>query len=453
MDTLSSAVFRLNIIVFLADYNRLMQNLGIIIWAIALMIVLNVLVVVITIGVKALRSVGRRRIASETTKIEAALEESLASGEVHPDLLRLRGREWDILATLMVEYLSVLRGAERDRLTALARETGLVDHYSRRLVARGRWRKARAAENLGYFGGPEEAPLLVDLLSHPDETLRAVAARALARIGTPESVKALANTLDSPSELTRLRMAENLERVGHPAVGPLIRVLEQARSAGGDWLPGPVQAARVLGQLRASEAREALGHAALEGESVDLRAKAALALGKVGDPEDVPKLLEAAEDEAWPVRAQAASALGLIGDVSAIPKLQELTVDREWWVRLNASRALANMGPAGERALARLLEDADRYARDRAAATLEERGITRRAVEELTLPGERGASARAMIQGMVKAGAVKYLERLARTLPEEATRLALKETMVEARDGTRGGAHGGAHGEAHGARP
>lgn len=420
-----------------------MQNLGILIWAILLMISLNVLMVVVTIGIKALRSISRRQTASSASKIEAALDESLETGEVHPDLRRLRGREWDVLASLMVEYLSVLRGAERDRLIGTAREVGLVERYHARLQSRGRWRKARAAENLGYFGGPEATAPLVALLSHPDETLRAVAARALARVGTPEAVEALAKTLDSPSELTRLRMAENLERVGHPAVEPLVDVLERARGSGEDRLPGPVQAAQILGQLRAPEARGALGYTALASESVDLKAKAVLALGKIGDPEDVPRLLAAAEDEAWPVRAQSASALGLIGEVSAIPKLQELTVDREWWVRLNASRALANMGPAGERALARLLEDGDRYARDRAAATLEERGITRRAVEELTEPGERGASARAMIQGMVRAGAVKYLERLARTLPDEAARSALKETMREA----RGEAHGEAHGE------
>lgn len=102
-----------------------------------------------------------------------------------------------------------------------------------------------------------------------------------------------------------------------------------------------------------------------------------------------------------------------------IPTLQKLTIDREWWVRLNASRALANMGPAGERALARVLEGEDRFARDRAAATLEERGITQRAVGELSTPGENGESARAMIRAMVRAGAARYLARLARTLPEE----------------------------------
>jgi HEAT repeat protein len=148
----------------------------------------------------------------------------------------------------------------------------------------------------------------------------------------------------------------------------------------------------------------------------------------------VPAFQEAAGDEDWPVRAQVANALGMIGDLSTVPTLQKLFVDREWWVRLNASRALANIGPAGERALAEVLEGDDHFARDRAAATLEERGIVRRAVEELEAPGERGAGAQAMISAMVKAGAVRYLERLARTLPDEDVRAALTRTMEEARD-------------------
>ncbi|MCA1718800.1 MAG: hypothetical protein LC781_18905, partial [Actinobacteria bacterium] len=120
-------------------------------------------------------------------------------------------------------------------------------------------------------------------------------------------------------------------------------------------------------------------------------------------------------------------------ELSTIPPLQRLAVDKEWWVRMNASRALANMGPAGERALARLLESEDHFARDRAAA-LEERGITRRVAGELTAPDERGESARAMIRAMVRAGAVRYLERLARTLPDERTRAALRQTMAEAHE-------------------
>jgi HEAT repeat protein len=384
--------------------------------------------VTLTIGTKALRAVRGRRTKASTDKLESALDNSLITGEIHPDLLDLNDREKDLLAILMVEYLSLLRGAERERLARLAEESGLVRTYFSRLHSRHRWRKARAAENLGYFGGPGAVGPLTELLSYPDETVRAVAARALARIGTPDAAEALARTLNDPSELTRLRMAENLERIGTLAMEPLVETLKSGNPQ------AQVLAARVLGNLRAAEASPNLCEAMLEGSTADLRAQAALALGKTGNPENVPAFLKASEDEAWPVRAQVANALEMIGEVSTIPALQKLTIDREWWVRLNASRALANMGPAGERALARVLEGEDRFARDRAAATLEERGITRRAVGELSTPGEKGESARAMIRAMVRAGAVRYLDRLARTLPDESTRGALRQVMAEAHE-------------------
>lgn len=397
-------------------------------WAVVAMVVLNVMLIALTIGVKVLRSVKKRSTKSRVSRLESALDDSLATGELDPGLRHLGDRDTDVLALLMVDYLSVLRGAQREHLIALAQEAGLVKKYFLRLRARNRWRKARAAENLGYFGGPEAVGPLTGLLSHPDETLRAVAARALARIGSPDAAEALARTLNDPSELTRLRMAENLERIGPLATGPLVEALESGDPK------AQVFAARILGNLRAAEARGALCRTLSRGTPTDVRAQAALALGRIGNPDDVPALQKTAEDEDWPVRAQAANALGMIGELSTIPTLKKLSIDEEWWVRLNASRALANIGPAGERALAEILESDDRFARDRAVATLEERGIVRRAAEELQDEGERGAGARAMVSAMVKTGAVRYLERLARTMPDEAARAALVRTMEEARD-------------------
>ncbi|HEV2742697.1 MAG TPA: HEAT repeat domain-containing protein [Rubrobacter sp.] len=410
------------------------QSLSLTLWAVAFMVALNVLMVALTIGTKALRRARARRTESTTRKLESALDDSLMGGEVHPDLLDLDDREKDLLAILMVEYLSVLSGTEKDRLVGIAEESGLVRSYFDRLGSRDRWRKARAAENLGYFGGPAAVPPLTPLLGHPDETVRAVAARALARIGTREAAESLARTLNDPSELTRLRMAENLERIGTLAVDPLIDTLE-GESAG----QARVLTARILGYLRASEARQALKGAMLGGQLTDLRAQATLALGKIGNPEDVPALQEAAGDEEWPVRAQAANALEMIGDVSTIPALQDLTLDREWWVRLNASRALANIGPEGERALARVLEVADRYARDRAVATLEERGVTRRVVGELAQPGEKGEGARAMIGAMIRFGSTKYLTRLANTMPDGMERRMLSEMLQATAEAPKGG--------------
>ncbi len=172
---------------------------------------LNVFMVALTIGTKALRLEGAQAQAS-TDKLESARDNSLITGETHPDLLYLNDREKDLLAILMVEYLSVLSGTEKDRLVRLAEESGLVRSYFDRLDSRHRWRKARAAENLGYFGGPAAVAPLTPLLGHQDETVRAVAARALARIGTREAAESLAKTLNDPSELTRLRRRRDLQR-------------------------------------------------------------------------------------------------------------------------------------------------------------------------------------------------------------------------------------------------
>ncbi len=406
-----------------------MQFAGIVYWAIVILLALNVSIVLLTVGVKAARTIRVGRYKRHFRRIEPAVEDYIITGEDQPELEALRPWQQDVFVShLIVERMALVRGSGKDHLKRLADDLGLVDRYLEDLGSRRRWRRARAAENLGYFGGERSVLHLGRLLADSDETVRAVAARALARIGTPEAAKILAKTLDDPSELTRLRMAENLERIGPLAIEPLVEILKNGKTQ------AQILAARVLGNFRAAEARPALREAMLGGSLADIRAQATLALGKIGDSEDIPALLQASTDELWPVRAQVANSLGMIGELSTIPTLQRLAVDKEWWVRMNASRALAKMGPAGERALARLLESEDRFARDRAAAALEERGITRRAVGELTAPDERGESARDMIRTMVRVGAVRYLERLAQTLPDERTRAALRQTMAEARE-------------------
>ncbi len=465
-----------------------MQNLGFVQLAVLIMVGLNLLMVVLTVGVKALRSLRIRWMKAKIEKFEPALDEGVITGQVPSELRRLRGWDQDLLATLIIEYMTLLRGAERERLVQLAAEVGLIKRYFDRLSSRRRWQRARAAENLGYLGGPEAVGPLKELLADPDETIRAVAARAVARIGTLEAARALAGTLDDPSGLTRLRVAENLARVGPLAVEPLVEVLtyettpavadqgvtvprtgalRDLRDLAGTLTTGPsrlthpevetdpsragptamkpsveipttrkeqapTMAAEVLGNLRAAEARPALRWAILNRENVDLKAQAALALGKIGNPEDVPTLLALCEDEEWPVRAQAVNALGMIGETSTIPTLQRLATDQEWWVRLNAARALANMGSAGERALVEVLEGPDHFARHRAASTLEAQGVTRRMVGELSIPDKKGEHARRTIRAIIQAGATKHLRRLARTMPDDENRRTLQAMLAEA---------------------
>ncbi len=394
------------------------------------MVGLIVLMVIVTVGLKALRYLKVYWYKRHYRKIEPTLENYILTGEEQPELSMLRPWQRDLfLSRLIVERIVLLRGVGREYLMRLAEDLGLVDRYLRALQSRRRWCRARAAENLGYFGGERAVGPLGELLSDEDETIQAVVARGLARIGSDEAVRLLTQTLGGPSELTRLRVAENLERVGRPAVRALVDLLEDVKSLDTEQLHGPIMAARVLGYLRAAEAREALRRAARDGRGDDLRAQATLALGKIGDPEDMPTLLESARDESWPVRAQAANALGMIGEVSTVPVLKEMVADEEWWVRLNGAKALANMGPEGEKALLGLLQGDDRYARDRAAATLEAQGVTRRMVRGLVASGRRGERARTIIAIVIRSGVTKYLRNLAEILPECEERHTLRRML------------------------
>lgn len=408
---------------------------GFMLFAMATMAFVTVALISLTVGAKTIRAVGERLRESRRARLEPALEEFLITGEIQPELEATSVRERSkFLAPLMVERMKLLRGSGRERMANLARDLGLVKKLVSDLRSRDRWRRARAAENLGYFGEEDVVPALSELLSDPDETVRAVAARSLARLGTEGAVEALVRNLGNPSELTRIRIAENLDLVGSPATPHLVRLLDEATDPEREVHPyGPVLAARVLGGMREYAARPALRRAVLRGRSLDVRAQAARALGHIGDPSDVPLLLDCARDEGWPLRTQAANSLGRIGDLQALPVLRDLVSDREWWVRVAAGKALANMGRAGEKVLVELLDSEDRFARQRAAAALEHRGITRRFVREAPRDDERGWRARRAVEAVVRAGATRYLRDLAESLPrnERLTLEALLEGAPE----------------------
>ena len=405
-----------------------MQGPGLIAIVILLMVALNALMVVATIGVKMLRAFERRRVENLRENLEPALYDYLATGEVSQDLKQVKGRGRKVLSDMIVELLIALRGPQSQQMKDLAGELGLVRRDLGRLHARGRWGRAKAAENLGYYGGPETARPVSHLLKEDDETLQAVAARALSRIGTHEAAEFLADCLSSDSEITRLRIAENLERIGPLAVKQLMELVESEEE---DERKSQVLAARVLGNLRVAEAGPTLCQAIQRHWNTDLRAQATLALGRISNPDDVPTIVEATEDNSWPVRAQAANALGMIGDVSTVSALEILTTDQEWWVRLNACRALVNIGPEGEKALVRTLENPDRFARDRAASTLEEQGVIRRLVGELAENNGRSEQAEKVIRSLVRAGTTQHLNRLSRSLPKQEERRALRRVLAK----------------------
>lgn len=80
-----------------------------------------------------------------------------------------------------------------------------------------------------------------------------------------------------------------------------------------------------------------------EEEEQWLRAKAAWALGKIGDASAVDALIDALSDPAGPVRLSATNALRTIGATKATRKiLRMMEKDKDYLVRAEAARALGN---------------------------------------------------------------------------------------------------------------
>jgi HEAT repeat protein len=70
-------------------------------------------------------------------------------------------------------------------------------------------------------------------------------------------------------------------------------------------------------------------------------------LGIFGHPLGSEAALKGLSDESWEVRAQAAVAIGRIGVPEALPILERLLDDGEWWVRFRSAAALAKLGESG----------------------------------------------------------------------------------------------------------
>ena len=213
---------------------------------------------------------------------------------------------------------------------------------------------------------------LVSLMSDDSDDVRMVAARSLAAIGDPKAVDALARALADPSRWTATTVAADLIEMGPAAVPTLIEIAADADSGRPGAHEAAVTAVRVLGEIRDPRAEPVLIELLRGADNLNVRARAAAALGAVGGPLALPALCSALGDDEWQVRAQAASSLGALGDRGSVAALSAAVEDESWWVRRNCAEALGELGDPGREALRALAGSPDRYVRDRCAAVLQE---------------------------------------------------------------------------------
>jgi HEAT repeat protein len=286
-------------------------------------------------------------------------------------LARPHGRERQVVLNLLLRYAAVLRGAEVERIAAYLEREGFVAEALAELRSRRRWRRARAADLLGRMHSARSVDPLISALHDPSPDVRAVAARSLAASGDQRAVVALSAVLVDESQWAASAVVAYLLGMGAEVVPILSEIVARANDGDQDARQTAITAVRVLGETRDPQATPILLDLLARSADLDLRARAAAALGAIGDPQTLPALLPALRDPAWQVRAQAARSLGLLGSSRAVFALQSAIFDESWWVRRNCAEALNRLGTAGQRALQSLSLSDDRYVRERVAAVLE----------------------------------------------------------------------------------
>ncbi len=330
---------------------------------------------------KAMRETRERRASRIRKELEPRILEYVngKGDRLAPLLPSLSGMEGAVVEEVLLDHARFLKGNARERITAACEEFDFVGKRIRQLKNPRWWKRAEAAEKLGTMMSPRSAQDLIPLMRDEVTEVRMRAARALGQLQTRTSIRPLIEAFQDPNRWSALRIADILAGMGPEAADELVENFSTLP------IRARVVAVDCLGRAKSHRATSLLISLLVDPER-DIRARAAHALGLIGDPNFSPELQKALHDSAWPVRAMAAKALGRRGRPEAVIHLKEALKDREWWVRINAAEGLRSMGDRGMAALMEAIEAEDRFARHAAVATLEGAGVLDQYVEKLASP-------------------------------------------------------------------
>jgi HEAT repeat protein len=210
----------------------------------------------------------------------------------------------------------------------LLTEISFFDHVRNVFSSRSSIPRMKAAHDISG---------LVRLLNHSDPDIQYHALEALGVIGDASAVEPLITVLkhDEMSGV-RWKAAESLATIGAPSVGPLIGALEHPDG--------------------------------------DVRWKAAIALGEIGDQRAIEPLIRQLSDTDRFVKSRVAHALGMIGAPAVHPLIKTLR-EGDGNLRWGAAIALGRIkDPLAVEPLIRALADKYENVRAEAAASLAEIG-------------------------------------------------------------------------------
>ena len=257
-------------------------------------------------------------------------------------------RDRRALDEVLLEIARLVDGPEKALLTGVFERMGFVDEDIRRLERGRGLERAEAAFHLGTMGSPMAVGPLLRASTSNNQTVAFSSLDALSHIGTSEALEGVMKMVSGGTGLQSSRIAEVLLERRDEFSPMVIEELEKG--------PGGVELKDLLvdtaGAMREPRACPVLESILLDdGETARTRAKAARALGWIGDSRACGPLSGALKERSPEVRAEAAEALGRVGCSGALVPLGEALSDQDFAVRVNAAFSLTKLGEEGRRLL------------------------------------------------------------------------------------------------------
>lgn len=287
--------------------------------------------------------------AGVEAEVRTLLFRAIDAGEVPAGVVEgLTPVQHEVMERQARSLLPSLRGKDRETLGTMLDRLGAVD--AARLQARSKKAvtRAEAGEFLGQSGSPEAVRDLLELLQDPDAKVRWAAARGLGRLGHASAVPALLASIEGARTIPIDVVAGAVFDI-RDCPPALLRQGLASPSA-----PARALHVELLGRFQVLAAADDVVGLLHRDPSVEVRARAARSLGRMGSPRAVEPLLSCVEVGPAAIRAQAIWALGEMGAQEALPVLRVTLLGPSHHLGEMAADALAAIGPAGQRVLAEI---------------------------------------------------------------------------------------------------
>lgn len=296
-----------------------------------------------------------------------------AADDPLPELARLK----DPLAVLeMWNYLhESLDGEAKAGLNCFADQLGIPEIAHSMLRSRLIDRKLLAINTLGNLGDRLAYEAVERLINERDPIVSYWSWRALVRIDVEKALEHTLGLIADRTDWSPVFVAEILQRIESDVLSePLCRLVSDAFDRGTEER----QMSRLISYLTFAhifDSAEVITRIFLNSDQKEVLI-ACLRLLPVFDISLRPRVRELVRDHRWEVRLQTISTLGRFGEPDDFPLLLETLDDQDWWVRYRAAGTILDLpelaGDGIEPLLERLPSD---FAREMLQQVAAERAI------------------------------------------------------------------------------